>query len=60
MKTDGKNLVPTRPDPFSTFNPPVFRFLEKTGSGRVTGWKSAGSGRKREVLFFVRIVGIPY
>jgi hypothetical protein len=41
-----------RPDPFSTFNPPVFIFLKKTGSGRVTGWKVCGVGTETGSTIF--------
>jgi hypothetical protein len=59
MKTDGKK---SRPDPphFPHLTRPFSDFRKNTGSGRVTGWPSMGAGRKREMLFSVRIVGIPY
>jgi hypothetical protein len=52
----------SRPDPphFPYLTHPFSDFRKNMGSGRVTGWPSTGAGRKREMLFSVRIVGIPY
>jgi hypothetical protein len=57
---NGRKKSRSDPTHFLHLTRPFSNFQKKTGSGRVTGWKSAGSGRKREVLFSVRIVGIPY
>jgi hypothetical protein len=62
INRDENGQKKSRPDPphFPHLIRPFSEFRKNTGSGRVTGWRSAGAGRKRERLFSVRIVGIPY
>jgi hypothetical protein len=57
---NGRKISRSDPTRFLHLTRPFPDFRKNTGSGRVTGSESTGAGRKRERLFSVRIIGIPY
>jgi hypothetical protein len=49
---NGRKKIPSRPAPFSTFNPPVFGFPEKYGFGTGYGLAVDGSGTETRNAIF--------